>query len=318
MKAIVCPAYGTPDVLMLQEIATPEPAANQLLIQIVATAVNTADCRLRQADPFAVRFFFGLTKPAYPVLGGVFSGIVVQTGSAVSRFQVGDEVFGSTDLRFGAYAEYITLAETEAIALKPSFLSHEQAAVIPFGATTALYFIRKAAIKPGQKVLIYGASGAVGSAAVQLARYFGAEVTGVCSAANAGLVRQLGAQTVIDYARTDLASLTETYDVVMDTINKLSVKTAVKLLNQQGTLILSAAQLSEVLQGVCRTMGNGKKLLMGMITSTPADLDFLNELIQTGALTPVLDRTFPLSDMAAAHRYVEAGHKRGNVAISMA
>lgn len=315
MKAIVCPAYGTPDVLTLQEIPTPEPGTDQVLIQITATAVNTADCRLRRADPFAVRFFFGLTKPKYPVLGGVFSGTVVKTGSAVTRFKVGDAVFGSTDQRFGAYAEYITLAETESIALKPAFLSHEQAAVIPFGATTALYFIRKAAIKPGQKVLIYGASGAVGSAAVQLARYFGAEVTAVCSAANADLVRQLGAQTVIDYTRTNLASVTEKYDVVMDTINKLPVSVASGLLNGQGTLILSAAQLPQLLQGMWQTMGSRKKLLMGMVTATPADLAFLNELIQTGALTAVLDRTYPITDMADAHRYVEAGHKRGNVAI---
>ncbi|MFN8347147.1 MAG: NAD(P)-dependent alcohol dehydrogenase [Spirosomataceae bacterium] len=319
MKAIVYNRYGAPDVLVLREVEKPTPKANEILIKIKATAVNSGDWRLRKADPFAVRLFFGLTQPKIPILGGVFSGEIEAVGKDVKRYQPGDCVFGSTALSsgFGAYAEYKCLPEDAVLALKPTNLSHTEAAVIPFGATTALHFLKKAAIQPGRKVLVYGASGAVGSAAVQLAKYFGAQVTGVCSTANVALVKSLGADKVLDYTKEDFAESREKYDVILETVNKAPVSQCLKALLPKGLLILSAAGMKQMMQGAWVSLFGSQKVLTGLIRETAEDMAFLKKLIEEGQLTPVIDRTYSLAQMAEAHAYAEKGHKKGNVAIAV-
>lgn len=317
MKAIVYTQYGSPEVLQLKEVEKPLPKDNEILLSVKATAVNSGDWRLRKADPFAVRLFFGLTKPKLNILGSVFSGDVESVGKDVKLFKVGDKVFGHTDMNFGAYADYICLPENGTLALKPNSLTHTEAAVIPFGGMAAFHFIKKAGIKPGQKVLIYGASGAVGSTAIQLAKYFGANVTGVCSTSNMDLVKSLGADKVIDYTKEDFTKNGEAYDVIFDTVNKISFSRSVKSLNKNGLLILSAAGLSEMLRGFWTSMTTSKKVLTGVISHTAEDINLLKKLIETEKLKPVIDKTFPLELMAEAHTYVEKGHKKGNVAISI-
>jgi NADPH:quinone reductase-like Zn-dependent oxidoreductase len=317
MKAIVYYKYGPPEVLQLKEVEKPLPKNNELLIKIKATAVNSGDCRLRGANPFAVRFFIGLIKPKLHILGGVLSGEVEAIGKDVKLFKVGDAVFGSTDMRFGAYAEYICLPENATLAFKPNNLTHTEAAVIPFGATTALHFLKKAAIKPGQNMLIVGASGAVGTAAVQLAKYFGANVTGVCSTVNVDLVKSLGADQVIDYSKEDFIQNGEKYDVIFDTVKTISVSRSLKSLNKNGTMILSAAMIPEMLHGLWINMTSSKKVLTGVIKITVENMNFLKDLMEAGKLKPVIDKTYPLEQMAEAHAYVEKGHKKGNVAITV-
>ncbi len=319
MKAIVYTQYGSPDVLTLTNVEKPIPKSNEILIRIKATAVNSGDVRLRKADPFAVRLFFGLFKPKTTILGSVFSGEIESVGSEVKRFKIGDEVFGHTDMSFGTYAAYKCFPENGSIALKPASISHNEAAVIPFGGVTALHFLKKAAIKHGQKVLIVGASGAVGSAAVQLAKHFGAIVTGVCSTANVALVKSLGADKVIDYTNEDFTKNGETYDVIFDSVNRMSVSDSLDSLKIYGTLILSAAGLSETIQGTWVSITSNKKIKMlsGMISHKAEDIIFLKTLIELGELKPVIDKTYPLEQMVEAHTYVEKGHKKGNVAIEI-
>lgn len=317
MKAIVYTSYGSPEVLHLKEVEKPIPAKNEILIRINATAVNSGDCRLRAADPFAVRFFFGLFKPKKTILGGVFSGEVVQTGTSVTMFKKGDHVFGSSGMRFGTYAQYVSLPENATMALKPEQLSHQEAAVIPFGGNTALHFIKKAGIKPGQKVLIYGASGSVGTAAIQLAKQAGAVVTGVCSAANISLVKSIGADKVIDYTKEDFSQNGESYDVIMDTVRKMPYKKGLQSLTKNGILILSAAGMSEMLRGIWTSLTSSKKVLMGVISENTDGLLFLKTLVDNGNYKPVIDKTYKLEQLAEAHTYAEKGHKKGNIAITV-
>ncbi len=317
MKAIVYTHYGPPEVLQLNEVEKPTPKDNEILLSVKATAVNSGDWRLRKADPFAVRFIFGLTKPKITILGSVFSGEVERVGKDVKLFKTGDQVFGHTDMRFGAYAEYISVPENGTLALKPDHITHTEAAVIPFGGAAALHFVKKAAIKPGQKVLINGATGAVGSAAVQLAKYFGATVTGVCSTANIDLVKSLGAHYVIDYTKEDFTQLGETYDVIFDTVNKVSFSRSIKSLSKDGILILSAAGMPEMLNGFWTSLTSSKKVLTGVISHAAEDIAFLKMLVESGALKPVIDKTYSLEHIAEAHAYVEKGHKKGNVAIRL-
>lgn len=317
MKAAVYTQYGPPEVLQIKEVEKPTPKDNEILVRIKATAVNSGDWRLRKADPFAARFIFGLIKPKINIVGSVFSGEIESVGKNVKQFKVGDLVFGHTDMRFGAYAEYICIPENTSIALKPAAISHTQAASIPFGAVTALHFIKKANITPGQKVLVVGASGAVGSAAVQLAKSFGASVTGVCSTANITLVKSIGADHVIDYTQEDFTQHGEMYDVIFDTVKAISVSRSLKSLNKNGIMILSAAGMSEMLQGLWISMTSSRKVLTGVISHTAADIIFIKELIEAGKFKPVLDKTYPLEQIAEAHAYVEKGHKKGNVAIEI-
>lgn len=317
MKAAVCFKYGVPEVLQIKEVTKPMPKANEILVRIKATAVNSGDVRLRKADPFAVRFIFGLLKPKVTILGSVFSGEIESVGEKVKKFKVGDKVLGHTDMKFGAYAEYICIGEDGSLTLKPSAISHNEAAVIPFGGVTALHFIKKAMIKPGQKVLVVGASGAVGSAAIQLAKSYGADVTGVCSTANIDLVRSIGADQVIDYAKEDFSQNGETYDVIFDSVNAMSFSQAVKSLSKKGTMILSAAGLPEMIKGLWISKTTNRKVMTGVVSHKAEDIFFLKKLIDTGKYKPVLDRTYSLEQIAEAHAYVEKGHKKGNVAISI-
>jgi NADPH:quinone reductase-like Zn-dependent oxidoreductase len=317
MKAIVYTTYGPPEVLQLKEIRKPTPKDNEILVRIRATAVNSGDWRLRKADPFGVRLFFGLRKPKINVLGGVLSGEIEKTGKNVTRFKVGDKIFGSTDMRFGAYAEYKCMPETASLALKPESMTYKEAAVIPFGGAAALHFLKQAGITPGQRVLVNGASGAVGTAAVQLAKYFGAHVTGVCSTSNMELVRSLGADKVIDYTKEDFTGNGETYDVIFDTVNKLSVPKSLKSLNRKGILLLSAAEMPQMTRGLLASITGSRKVKMGVTRQTAADISFLKKVIEEGKMKSVIDRTYPLEAMAEAHAYVEKGHKKGNVAIEL-
>jgi len=317
MKATVYTQYGSPEVLQLKEVAMPVPKDNEVLVRIKATAVNSGDVRMRKADPFAVRFIFGLTKPRLNILGSVFSGEVERVGSQVTQFKAGDQVFGHTDMRFGAYAEYIAVPEDGSLALKPAGISHTEAAVIPFGGVTAWHFIKKAAIKPGQRVLVVGASGAVGSAAVQLAKSLGAQVTGVCSTSNIELVKSIGADKVIDYTKEDFTQNGQTYDVIFDSVNTISVSRSLKSLSKNGVMILSAAGMAEMLQGFWISATSGRKVLTGVISHAAADIRLLKDLVDAGKYKPVLERTYPLAQMAEAHAYVEQGHKKGNVGIEV-
>jgi 2-desacetyl-2-hydroxyethyl bacteriochlorophyllide A dehydrogenase len=317
MKAAVYTQYGPPEVLKVKEVEKPTPKQNEILLRIKATAVNSGDWRLRKADPFAVRFLFGLIRPKINILGSVFSGEVENVGEGVKDFKVGDFVFGHTDLSFGSYAEYKCLPENASIALKPSNISHNEAAVIPFGGVTALHFIKKAMIKPGQKVLVIGASGAVGSAAIQLAKSFGADVTGVCSSTNIALVKSIGADKVIDYTKKDFTKNGETYDVIFDAVNAISISRSIKSLTKDGIMILSAAGMSEMIQGLWISMINSKRIMTGVISHNKTDIVFIKELIEAGKYKPVVDRTYSLEQIAEAHAYVEKGHKKGNVAINI-
>lgn len=317
MKAVVYTQYGTPEVLKIKEVAKPVPKDNEILIRIRATAVNSGDIRLRKADPFAVRLFFGFKQPKLNILGSVFSGEVESIGKNVKLFKTGDEVFGHTDMKFGAYSEYISIAEDKTLAIKPSNISHSEAAVIPFGAVTALHFIKKANIKPNQNVLVVGASGAVGSAAVQLAKSYGAVVTAVCSASNFDLVKSIGADKVIDYKKEDFTKNGESYDLIFDSVNTVQISSGLKSLTKNGKMILSAAGMSEMLQAIWMPIFTSKVILNGVISHKKEDIIFLKELIETGKYKPVIDRAYTLEQISAAHSYVELGHKKGNVAINI-
>lgn len=315
MKAIVYQNYGAPSVLKLSTVERPVPKANEVLVKIHATAVNSGDCRLRAANPFAVRLMFGLFKPKIAILGVVLAGEVVAIGAAVKKFKVGDQVFGTTGMVFGAYAEYKCLPENAVLALKPAQVSYEAAAATPFGGTTALHFIKKANIQPGQKVLIYGASGAVGTTMVQLAKHFGATVTGVCSTANLAMVKSLGADNVIDYTKEDFAKTGDTYDIVFDTVGKAPYAALISVLHKNGTLVLSAFGIAQMLRGLWTSKTSNRKVIAGGIIETAADMDFLAQLMETGRLKSTIDKTYPLEQIAEAHAYVDKGHKKGNVVI---
>lgn len=314
MKAITYTTYGAPDVFKYEEVQKPSPKNNEVLIRIFATAANSGDVRLRKADPWAVRLVFGLTRPKRGILGSVYSGEIEAIGKDVTKFKVGEKVFGSTGMTFGSYAEYVCIPEDGILAVRPDNISHAEASTIPFGGTTALYFLRKAEIKKGQTVLIYGASGAVGSAAVQLAKSYGAHVTAVCGTSNVDRMKALGADVVLDY-QTDKVNNGTTYDVVYETVNKFPVKDCLQITKANGTLILGAAAFSEMLQAGWATMTGKKKILMGVIKQSTADMNFLQELVASGRYIAVVDRTYDLKDMAEAHRYVEGGHKSGNVSV---
>lgn len=317
MRAMVYTQYGPPEVLQLKELEKPVPKDNEILIRIHATAVSSGDWRLRKADPFAVRIFFGLRKPKKEILGGVFAGVIEAVGKDVKRFKTGDRVFGSTGMSCGTYAEYRCLSEDGVVALKPENMSDEEAAAVPFGGLTALYFLKKAKIQRGQKVLIYGASGAVGTAAVQIAKYFGAEVTGVCSTRNVEVVKSLGADNVIDYRQEDFTKSGETYDVIFDTVGKSSFSRSKGSLSKNGVLILGAAGVSHGILGFWTSLTSSKKVLSGVIKELAEDLHFLKQLAEAEQLRSVIDRSYPLEQTAEAHRYVELGHKRGNVVITV-
>ena len=324
MKAIVYTKYGPADVLHLQETQKPAPKDHEVLIKVYATSVTAGDCNARNfifVPPgfgFLARLMFGLRKPKQPILGTEVSGEIESVGKNVKRFKKGDQIFGASP-KYGAYAEYICLSENASLVMKPANITFEQAASIPFGATTALYFLRDMAkLQPGQKVLIIGASGCTGVYAVQLAKYYGAEVTGVCSTRNLEMVRSLGADHVIDYTKIDFTQNGETYDVILDMVpGKSSFARYKSSLKPNGLYLPGAGGLVAFAQMARTALMGGKKVIAGMAPDRREDLVFLKELLEAGKLKPVIDRRYPLEQTAEAHRYADTGHKRGSVVITI-
>jgi NADPH:quinone reductase-like Zn-dependent oxidoreductase len=325
MKAIVYTQYGPADVLRLQEVEKPTPKDNEVLIKVHATSVTAGDCNARgfvfvpPGFGFVSRLAFGLRRPRQPILGVELAGEIVEVGKDVRRYKKGDQVFGIS-LKFGAYAEYICMAEDASLALKPANLTWAEAASIPFGANTALYFLRDMAkLQPGQKVLIRGASGCTGVYAVQLAKYMGAEVTGVCSTRNLELARSLGAEHVIDYTQEDFTQNGQTYDVILDMIpGKSSFACYQSSLKPNGLYLSGAGGLEAFAQMAWTGLTGGKKVIAGVAPDRVKDLVFLKELLEAGKLKPVIDRRYPLEQTAEAHHYADTGHKRGSVIITIA
>jgi len=324
MKAIVSTKYGPPEVLELRDIEKPTPRDNEVLIRVYAATVNATDPINRKGEPIISRLFTGLTKPKKPIPGTEFAGQIESVGKDVTRFKVGDQVMASTGLAFGAQAEYITLPEDGALVNKPTVMSYDEAAAVSDGALGALPFLRdKAGIRKGQRVLIIGASGGVGTAAVQLAKHFGAEVTGVCSTANVALVRSLGADHVIDYTREEFTKNGQTYDIIFDAVAKSSFSRVKGSLKKCGVYLTTMPSPAIFLQMFWTSIFGSRRAMITAPGMRPAkekieDLRFLRELIEAGKLTTVIDRRYPLDQVAEAHKYVEKGHKKGNVIIIVA
>jgi len=323
MKASVYTKYGLADVLQLEEVEKPTPRDNDVLIKIYATTVTSEDCTFRKGDPFIARFATGLTRPRMTTLGSNLAGVIEAVGGGVKRFKEGDQVFAASDAGFGAHAEYICLPEEGALALKPVNMTYGEAAGICGGGLTSLPFLRDTGnIQRGNKVLINGASGSVGTSAVQLARYFGAEVTGVCSTTNLELVRSLGANKVVDYSKEDFTKSAESYDIIFDAVGKSSFSHCKGSLKKRGVYLSTVLTLEIILQMLWTSRIGSKKAMIAFTGLRPAcektkDLIFLKELAEAGKIKPVIDRSYSLEQVAEAHRYVDAGHKKGNVIINV-
>jgi NADPH:quinone reductase-like Zn-dependent oxidoreductase len=321
MKAAVYTAYGPADVVHIKEVEKPVPKDNEALVRIHAATVCAADWRLRKADPFLIRLMNGLWRPKITILGMEFAGTIESVGKNVTRFAPGDQVFGSTGFRFGTHAEYICLPEDAELAIRPANMTFEEAAAVMFGGISALHFLRKAEIQTGQKVLIYGASGSVGVFAVQLAKHFGAQVTAVCSTSNLALVKSLGADEVVDYTREDFSSAGSVYDIVFDAVGKCGFSPSLKSLKRGGVYVRVGGSgpllsiLGGILRGIWVSSTGAGKVISGLARGLPGDQSFLKGLIEAGKLKTVIDRRYPLAEIAEAHRYVEAGHKKGHVVM---
>ncbi len=324
MKAVICERYGPPDLLRVREVATPVPRDNEVLIKIFATTVTSGDYRV-SSGTFPPGFGLlaplglGIGGPRKPILGVEFAGIVVGRGRAVTVFEIGDRVFGLSGLKFGAHAEYLCMRADGGVATIPAGLTFEEAASLPFGAMAALSFLRDfGKIKSGDEILIYGASGALGVAGVQLARHFGAEVTGVCSTANMALVKSLGAATVIDYTKEDPLAGGRTYDQIFETVGQLSFARARVALKPNGRLLAAVAGLPDFGRMLWTSLRGGQKVIGGIGSEKKADLLFLKELVEQGRLKSVIDRRYSLEQIAEAYRYVGTGRKKGTVVITVA
>jgi NADPH:quinone reductase and related Zn-dependent oxidoreductases len=320
MKAIVCTKYGLPEVLKIVNLDKPIPKDNEILIKSYATTVTVADCRVRGFDVPAsfwlpAKFAIGFSKPRQSILGSELSGVIEGVGKNVTKYKIGDEIFAFTDHKLGAYAEFICLNENQSIDIKPQNLSFEQSAALSFGGISALYFLRKANIKGGEKVLIYGASGSVGTYAVQLAKYFGATVTGICSTDNLELVKKLGADNVIDYTKTDLADITEKFDIVFDAVGKADISKSIRLIKAYGKYIHAVATPFIEIKIRFKLLNTKIKFIGGSSTATVEQINFIKKLAEEGIITPIIDRYFSFNEIVFAHKYVDRGHKKGNVTI---
>lgn len=321
MKAVVCTKYGSPEVLKIKDIPKPVPKENEVLVKILATTVTSSDVRIRSftyPSWFKIigRMMFGISKPRKKVPGDEFAGIVETPGSDVTQFKEGDQVYGmSTSFGMGGgNAEYICAPAGNGLALKPSNASYEEAAAIPFGGMTALGFLKRANIQQGQKVLVYGASGSVGTYAVQIAKYYGAKVTGVCSTTNLEMVKAIGADEVIDYTKEDFIRNGQKYDVIFDTVMKSPFSRCKNSLTETGTFITVNWPL---LQALLTSLRGKRKIIFGLGSTKTEDLIFLKELFEEGKIKSVIDKTYSLEQIVYAHRYVETGRKKGNVVISL-
>ena len=325
MKAVLHTKFGPPDELRVKEIEKPVPADNELLIKVRATSVTSTDCNVRDftfvPGVFKIParlFMFGVFKPRINILGIDIAGEIEAVGKNVRRFKEGDQVFGTPGLAFGAHAQYTCVPEDAVLVIKPADMAWQEAAAIFLGASTALFFLReKGDIQAGHKILIYGASGAIGTYAVQLAKHFGAEVTGVCSTANLEMVKSLGADKVIDYTKEDYAESGDSYDLILDTVGKTSFSHGKRSLKKNGVFLPVVMNLTELVQIVWTSMRGGKKVKGGVAGERVEDLEFFKELFEKGELKPVIDRSYPLEQTVEAFRYVENGHKKGNVVITV-
>ena len=327
MKAVVWTKYGPPDVLQLKEVAKPTPKDNEVLVRIHAATVTAGDCELRSLRfPIwfwlPLRLYVGLRKPKrITILGQELAGEIEATGKEVKRFRKGDQILAWTGFRLGAYAEYKCLSEDGVLAIKPSNMTYEEAAALPVGGLEAVHFLRKGSIQNGQKVLINGAGGSIGTFAIQLAKYYGADVTGVDSTEKLDMLRSIGADQAIDYTQEDFTKSGETYDVIFDVIGKSSFSRSVKSLKPNGCYLLGNPGLSQRVRARWTSMPGNKKVISWAARAASEiteDLNFLKELIEAGKIKTVIDRRYTLEEIAEAHRYVETGQKKGNVIITVA
>lgn len=322
MRAAVYGRYGPPEVIEIKDVPKPLPKDNEVLVRVHATTVSAADWRFRRADPFLIRFINGLWRPKkVHVLGMEFAGEIEGRGKNVTRFAVGDLVFGGTGIKFGAHAEYICISENGNITLKPVNMSSDEAAAVIFGGCSALHFLEQTNIQPGQKVLVYGASGSVGVFAVQLAKYFRAHVTAVCGASNMELVKSLGADEVVDYTKEDFSRAGRLYDVVFDAVGKSGFSRSLKSLKRGGCYVQvgGSGKIFSIIGGMVRRVFVEKtgaaRVLRGMARGTPEKQNFLKQLIEAGKLKTVIERRYTLNEIAEAHRHAEGGHKKGHVVV---
>lgn len=329
MKAIVFTEYGTPDVLNLKEVEKPVPKKSEILVNVYAANVNYGDLRARDFGNisskdfnmsrvflFPARIIFGFKKPRIKILGSEFAGEVEATGEDVKEFKTGDKVFGYRVMKMGTNAEYLCMPENGLVTVKPNSMSYEETAAIPYGAITALNLLKKVKIQNGDKVLINGASGSIGSAAVQLVKYYGAEVTGVCGTPRIEFVKALGADKVIDYTKEDFTQNGETYDLIFDILGKSSFSQCKDSLKKNGKYLLASFKTKQILQMIWTSIFSNKKVVCAMSGENRNDLLFIKDLMDKGKIKAIIDRCFPLEETAEAHRYVENGLKRGNVVIS--
>jgi len=331
MKAIVYTEYGSPDVLHLEEISKPAPKDSQVLIRNHATTVNFGDLMARNFKAISPREFnmpfliwllakisFGLNQPKVTILGNEFAGEIEAIGKEVTRFKPGDQVFGYLGQSMGTYVEYCCMPENGVAAIKPANMTYEEAAVVPYGAIMALSLLRKANLQPGQKVLINGASGGIGSAAVQIAKHLGAEVTGVCGTQRLEFVKSLGADQVIDYTKEDFTQNGETYNLIFDILGKGSFARCKNSLRPNGVYFFASFKMKQLFQMLWTSMTGGKKVICAFAPGSVEDLNSVKELIEAGKIKAVIDRRYPMEQAAEAHRYVEDGNKRGSVVITVA
>jgi NADPH:quinone reductase-like Zn-dependent oxidoreductase len=330
MKAVVYTQYGPPEVLHVQEMDKPVPGAKEVLVKIYAASVNYGDLTGRNFKNIPARQFhmsrllwfpaklmFGLNKPRQNVLGSEFSGRIESVGAEVKKFKAGDEVFGYRGQSMGAYAQYLCMPESATLALKPVNISNEEAAVIPYGAIMSLNLLKKVNIQSGQKVLINGASGSIGSFAVQFAKYYGADVTGVCGTPRIDFVKALGADKVIDYRKEDFTRNNEKYDIIFDVLGKSSFAKCKKVLNENGRYLLASFKLKQLWQMLQTKLAGNKRVICALSVDKPENLEFIRELVEKEKIKSIVDRIFEMEQAAEAHRYVESGEKKGSIVISM-